>query len=690
MMMSIGTRILAQWFGPRFLPSVDARAGDEKNRAGELTYRNDELDIGYNAKPSQAKPSQAKPSQAKPSQAKPSQAKPSQAKPSQAKPSQAKPSRVVCPPSEHASPRFPNVAAVILVLSLVCSAQISQAQTMPDDLTEDVVMDFISDNDIDSVAKFVDALPPLHKKHFITLYESASPAKDIVDVDSPRVVSWGSDSRFILAWTQDGPEQVEFLEQGLDTWTAGLISFSGGTAVVSHPDSCATCHGPLDRPIWGARRWDGTASSPEGYDMHGMRKAAPSAELQHRSYVYSASHERLAPLDRVAYWRQGSTDFIHIMIPGSFDSRYANTDFSNTIALRHAEVLFERLRSMDNYLDLVYEAMGDLGWVGDWVDDVFTQAGHHLSKLADGTIVMDNENAPSFSNTFYKGGYGGSLGGILSWLVLNDLRKIIPSVEDLYDDRLNDSMLQYLSTDLEDEVLRYGLGEASAADEMDFAENEFILASATEIHPLSIQRNRYGVTIRNVQVMPSHVLTWRDEIRGLLKTYMDSLDDSSEDDSSLADFLDTTVILKNTVSGLESCLDVKWAAARNGQDVQTWECNNTNAQDWTLKSATVNGESRYRLVSGVGDGDTYCLDNRGDFHDGGRVGIWTCVTDDHGAAANQTFQLIESGDGYEIAWSRNGVTTLARSARASGNTRGDVVQTTSSSAGERSVWKISQ
>ena len=103
--------------------------------------------------------------------------------------------------------------------------------------------------------------------------------------------------------------------------------------------------------------------------------------------------------------------------------------------------------------------------------------------------------------------------------------------------------------------------------------------------------------------------------------------------SAIAGLLGQTVNVRHessTLSSTTGCLDVQWGKAANGQNVQTWECNDTKAQDWRLEQRTTGGQvGRYRLVSGLGDGSTYCLDNRGDYYDSARMGIWSCVGDDH-------------------------------------------------------------
>ena len=148
-----------------------------------------------------------------------------------------------------------------------------------------------------------------------------------------------------------------------------------------------------------------------------------------------------------------------------------------------------------------------------------------------------------------------------------------------------------------------------------------------------------------------------------------------------------TVVLENDLGSTTGCLDVQWGEAANGQNVQTWECNGTNAQEWTLEQRTGGAkQGSYRLVSGVGDGNTYCLDNRGDFHDGGRMGIWSCLDNDHRDVANQSFALSSSHGGSVLTFSSNGTATKLWAERTTTNPKGEVSQRTAS--GARAVWRL--
>ena len=159
-------------------------------------------------------------------------------------------------------------------------------------------------------------------------------------------------------------------------------------------------------------------------------------------------------------------------------------------------------------------------------------------------------------------------------------------------------------------------------------------------------------------------------------------------DQTLSALLDKDLTLRHVSGGTVGCLDVQWAGAKNGQEVQTWECNGTNAQKWRLEKRTAGNEKdRYRLVSGVGNGSTFCLDNRGDFADSARMGIWTCVADTHHDVQNQTVDLAKSGQGWTLTFTRGSASSVVWAERSATSQRGNVGQR-SAGTGGRSVWRI--
>ncbi len=140
-----------------------------------------------------------------------------------------------------------------------------------------------------------------------------------------------------------------------------------------------------------------------------------------------------------------------------------------------------------------------------------------------------------------------------------------------------------------------------------------------------------------------------------------------------------------------SCLDVSYGDASNGQDVWMWKCNDTDAQKWRFEKRTAGDyKDSYRLVSTIGS-DTHCLDNRGDFTTGDRMGVWQCVDDTHGAAPNQSVTIEPSGDGYTITFVRNSdsKSVWLVTDRASDDVYGGANQSTvSGSPGADAIWRI--
>ena len=152
-------------------------------------------------------------------------------------------------------------------------AQVGHSQTLPEQLSADTVMSFIEANDIGSAADLIESLPRLHKRHVAFVFDSEAIQPELVSREHPRVVSWGADARFILSWASnpDAPDLVEFLEQGTTQWDAGVIDFSGDEAELSNPEVCSTCHGHLNKPIWGSyEAWLGTDGSRDlrGRDVY--------------------------------------------------------------------------------------------------------------------------------------------------------------------------------------------------------------------------------------------------------------------------------------------------------------------------------------------------------------------------------------------------------------------------------------
>jgi hypothetical protein len=73
-------------------------------------------------------------------------------------------------------------------------------------------------------------------------------------------------------------------------------------------------------------------------------------------------------------------------------------------------------------------------------------------------------------------------------------------------------------------------------------------------------------------------------------------------------------LVRNRESGL--CLDIDGGQMSNGRNVLQWTCTGSANQRWIVDEAA--GEIRSLKDP------SFCLDNMGDVHDGGRIGIWEC------------------------------------------------------------------
>ena len=256
-----------------------------------------------------------------------------------------------------ASASLPKLFLVLAVLAgpwrVVADEAGDDGLTLPATMTHESVIGFLLEHDITTVESFIDFLPSLHKRQYATVYESQSPTAEFIGPAHPRVVSWGADARFIVTWTThpDLPQsdQVEFLQAEPEQarWAAGVIDFSSDSPEVMFPPTCARCHGDPIRPLWGSHNvFEGTEFPHPASDGRGM-----SADEQVLYETMAASnHPRLEPLERGEYEPRNLVNgFRKIPVGPRGNLLSPNWHFSDNLALRHAEVLFNRLKSLEDY-----------------------------------------------------------------------------------------------------------------------------------------------------------------------------------------------------------------------------------------------------------------------------------------------------------------------------------------------------
>ena len=163
-------------------------------------------------------------------------------------------------------------------------------------------------------------------------------------------------------------------------------------------------------------------------------------------------------------------------------------------------------------------------------------------------------------------------------------------------------------------------------------------------------------------------------------------------DSRIAELVNKSHPIRHVTDDSEGCLNVPGGSASNGKELETYDCSSeTNSQQWKLEVRSEGDYAGYHRLVSLAGGGTYCLDNRGDFTSSDRMGVWACVADTHGAAANQSVTIEASGDGYTITFARNsdGKSVRLVTDRASNNVYGGANQATAAGSPPASaIWQI--
>ena len=334
----------------------------------------------------------------------------------------------------------------------------SETAELPESLSQDVLVEFIEARGIDSVAAVVEALPPLHRRHFLAVHGSHSPVAEFISTSHPRIVSWGADAQFVMTWTtsdDDHPfrDGLEFLEAKPDEgrWVAGVIDFSGDSPALRHPSACAGCHGDNTKPLWGSNRWQGTESE------HSDSRATATERTLYATMA-DATHPRLVPLERWPY-RTAETR----LVPLQYAQVPANEEFSAMLSSRHAEVLFARLKARGDYRE-VAESMA-CGSYRSRVLELFEQSEFAPNRLSatgaqfQGTSTLSRIEA----GDYYDGSY---LSDRITLLTFHDLWRSDGSVRGVYRWTRNDFGTP-------PDASRFGLGTATMEAELVAAYREF-------------------------------------------------------------------------------------------------------------------------------------------------------------------------------------------------------------------------
>ena len=328
---------------------------------------------------------------------------------------------------------------------------------------------------VHTVEEFIAALPALYKERFAMVFTSESPARDHVSGDYPRIASWGADGRFTFAWNTDpaAPSEfrdvVEFLRRGETDWTAGIVDFSGATPTVTEPASCKTCHGSLNKPLWGAwNTWEGTefanVDNPESETV----RAAVERALE-------STDPRIEPLDFEASYLRGRRSARRYLQTAGYDpSALAVEEAGAVWSWRHAEVLHRKLKASEADYWRFAEAVLCEAKTGAYearykaINGKFPVGDHNLAVLANtGEAIQGGDlRDPWVAGPDYAFGAGGELGGAVIFLMVVDLWQEEPIVRWLYRDVSNADTLRPKYEDSAYHYLYYEPGSATAEDEL--------------------------------------------------------------------------------------------------------------------------------------------------------------------------------------------------------------------------------
>ena len=356
-------------------------------------------------------------------------------------------------------------------LSRFKGAHLGQQKTGLDRLRQ-----FITDEAPTTVEAFIEALPALHKERFVFVYDSDALGAEFVSRDHPRVISYGADARHVFSW-QTNPDatdmlykSVEFLIPADTAWISGVVDFSGEEPEITHPDSCQTCHGPKNKPLFTGYDWPGTENldylSDDGYERE-----------QVMLRLRASTNSRIAPLDlESANYSLGYGRRLTRTKPSVYPYLFPAEEASLQLAMRHGEQLLQRLKSSADYAEFA-EDFVCFANPNDAVDIIRTRFyynyEHSLAHFANSGDVVGGADAGLYASVV-SGAYDfrtGTIPGIVRLLILQDFWNEVPEVRELYR-RTSNADLPALSGPRVDnnfskaEMLIYPVGGATAEDEL--------------------------------------------------------------------------------------------------------------------------------------------------------------------------------------------------------------------------------
>ncbi|MEM6989297.1 MAG: hypothetical protein AAF721_02330 [Myxococcota bacterium] len=220
-------------------------------------------------------------------------------------------------------------------------------------LTVQGIYDYVREHDIDNVSDLLAALPPSMGGSFVLMESSRS--RHLADLEHPRVIMYGLDSRFIMSagGVPEDPlyEVIEMAEMDAETglWIFRALDFDVDPPELGQSDaSCQGCHGDPVRPIWGNYPdWPGAFGENEN-NLTGPQADSLATMLQTQDSTSRYHH----------LWLPDGSLYLPSRAYG-----YANTAFNFELTVAHADGLVTRMMKAEDWDTKKYDIVSE-AWCG--------------------------------------------------------------------------------------------------------------------------------------------------------------------------------------------------------------------------------------------------------------------------------------------------------------------------------------
>ena len=293
----------------------------------------------------------------------------------------------------------------------------------------------IKQNDVKTVEQLLPLLPESYRKFYLFVYESRSAQAGNTFVEWPRVILYGPDSKFVMAFTKnpatepatDGADTVETMQY--NDATAGFefreLVFGNGTNPVAtppqvNPAKCQACHGKDVRPNWDPyNTWAGSFGSVSRLSCDTMQSGTEEMRLYQNFLAGNRKKDRYAFLPaEIAIPKNcphdvnTETTFVNAMHADAnalFTQQLTTLNYKRLVRLVKSSPRYERFRpfltamvkgcatnpNLDSFFPAGFAAAGNHRSLPEWetytVDQARLDFGQRLQRF-------QKNNGPSATN----------------------------------------------------------------------------------------------------------------------------------------------------------------------------------------------------------------------------------------------------------------------------------------------------